>query len=44
MGYREVTGTVFRVPNESGRGGSIECDQTGAIEMLDPKDGKIELI
>lgn len=40
MGYEVVTGTVFLV-NEVTGNLSIQCDQTGCIELLDPSSGLI---
>lgn len=42
MGYEKVTGKVFLV-NLQRNSFSIQCDQTGAIELVDMGDGEVEL-
>lgn len=43
MGFEVVTGRVF-VVNPNGESVSIQCDQTGSLELVDLSDGQIELM
>ena len=40
MGFKRVTGTVL-LANASGESLSIQCDQTGAIELFELDDGLV---